>query len=54
MTGPHALHGEARSGWAEAFAADPAPEIDEETAEWLEAPLTDDEDWEETPGQPLP
>ena len=31
----------ARRGWAEAFAAAPAPELDEESTVWLEASLDD-------------
>ncbi len=33
-----------RSGWAEAFAADPAPGLTPEDEEWLDAPLEGDED----------
>ncbi len=33
-----------RTGWAEAFAADPAHELTPEDEEWLEAPLEGDED----------
>jgi antitoxin MazE len=31
-----------RQGWAEAFAADPAPELSEEDTDWLEASLAGD------------
>lgn len=32
-----------RAGWAEAFAAAPAPELSEEDMDWLEAPLDDND-----------
>jgi len=36
---------EARLGWAEAFAADPAGDLSAEDHDWLDAPLASDEDW---------
>ncbi len=33
-----------RSGWAEAFAADPPVALSEEDRAWLDAPLANDED----------